>query len=211
MLRSALAAACFLALVQQAPGAKLPVRLKPGAAVPEFTVKTPEGKDRTLASLRDDRRPKILVVVFWSHTSPWSRAWDAELSKIARDYDTKNVRIVAIDPNDPNNRDAEGDSDSARDVARYAKEKSLGFDVCLDPEQRVADLFGAQTTPDVFVIGVDGKIAYTGRVNDMQNPAKPLDFKKSFLRGALDSLVANKMVLDATTPPAGFGIRRPKK
>ena len=211
MIRKAIVSGIWLALLTQAPAAKGPARLKPGTVAPDFTVRTTDGKDRNLATLRDEKRPRILVVVFWSPTCPWSRAWCAELSKIAKEFDSKNVRVVAVDSNDPNNKDADNNADSAKDVARFAKEKSLAFEVYFDSDQKAADLFGAQTTPDVFVIGLDGKIAYTGRVNDMQNPAKPADFKKSFLRNALEQLVANKSVPESVTPPAGFGIRRPKK
>lgn len=195
-----------LLAAQGAP--KPPLRLYPGAAAPDVSVRTLEGKERTLAVLRGEKKPKILVVVFWSHTCPWSRAWDAELTKIAKDYEGKNVSVVAVDSNDPSHVDANQNADNPKDIERYRQEKSIGFEVYTDASQGAASAFGAQTTPDVFVIGVDGKIAYTGRVNDMQNFAKPEQFSKGFLRQALDALVAGKAVVEPSTPPCGSGIRR---
>jgi peroxiredoxin len=187
-----------------------PARLKPGDAAPDFTVKTLDGKDRNLAFFRGDKKDRIVVLNFWSHACPWSRAWDAELSKIAKDYAPKNVLVVSIDSNKSGHAQ-DGNSDTPEDIARYAKANTLGFEVYVDATARVADAFGGQTTPDIFLIGPDGKLAYTGRINDMQSYKKPTEFEKSHLRSALDSVLAGKPVADATTPPAGCSIKRAKK
>jgi peroxiredoxin len=208
MMRTLALVALVPLLAGQAP--KVPPRLKAGDDAPSFTVKTLDGKDRTSAVLRDEKKPKILVVVFWSHTCPWSRAWDSELTKIAKDYDAKNVRVIGIDSNDPAHRDVNNNADNPKDIERYRAEKSIGFEVYTDVQHRAASAFGAETTPDVFVIGTGGTIAYTGRINDMQNFARPEEFKKSYLRDALDALAAKRPVPERTTPPSGCGIRRSK-
>ncbi|HKD99591.1 MAG TPA: redoxin domain-containing protein, partial [Planctomycetota bacterium] len=122
-------------------------RVKSGDAAPDFTLKTLDGKERNLAFFRGDKKDKIVVVDFWSHACPWSRAWDGELSKIAKDFASKNVVVVAIDSNKP---------DKVEDIQKYAKDKSLAFEVFVDADAKVADAFGGQTTPDIFVIGADG-------------------------------------------------------
>lgn len=211
MLRILATASALVALLVQGGVAKAPARRKPGEAAPDFSVKTLDGKARSVADLREEKKPKILAVVFWSPTCPWSRATAPELAKIAKDFEGKNVRVVLVDPNDPGNKDAEGRTDDPKDVARYLKEQSIPLEAYVDSDQRAADLLGAQTTPDVFVVGVDGKIAYTGRVNDLQNPAKPGEWKRGYLRAALEALIANKTVAESSTATGGFGIRRAKK
>jgi peroxiredoxin len=191
------------------PKAEKPVRLKAGDAAPEFTVKNLEGKDVTLASLRGEEKDKIVVISFWSHSCPWSRAWDAELSKIAKDYASKNVVVVAIDSNKEGNGDGTN-KDTAEDIQRYHKENSLNFNVYTDSTSAVANAFGGQTTPDVFVIGTDGKIHYTGQVNDMADPGKPAKFEKNYLRDALDALQRGKEPETTTTSPRGCSIKRAK-
>lgn len=184
-------------------------RLKPGDAVPEFTVKTLDGKDKTLADLRGEKKDKVVVVSFWSHACPWSRGWDPELSKIAKEYGSKNVVVVGIDSNKSGHSDGTN-TDSATDIARYAKEQSLAFSVYTDADHRVANAFGGQTTPDVFVIGTDGKVLYTGRVDDMTNPKGAEKVEKRYLRNALDAITTGKPVAEAVTPPSGCSIKRAK-
>lgn len=185
-------------------------RAKAGDTAPEFTVKTLDGKETTLAALRGEKKDKIVVISFWSHCCPWSRAWDAELSKIAKDYSSKNVVVVAIDSNKEGHTDGTH-TDNAASITEYKKKNSLNFDVYLDPMWVVADAFGGETTPDVFVIGTDGKIQYSGQINDMENPGKPDQFGKNYLREALDASIAGKAVENKSTPPKGCGIKRGKR
>ena len=183
-------------------------RVAAGEAAPDFSVKSLDGKERKLADLRGEKKDKIVVISFWSHTCPWSRGWDGTLSKIAKDFASKNVVVVGIDSNKTGNGDGKN-SDTAEDIARYRKESSLAFDVYLDPTSTVANLFGGQTTPDVFVIGTDGKVLYTGRVDDMDKPGSD-KVEKHYLRNALDAVVAGKPVAEANTKPAGCSIKRAK-
>ncbi len=208
MLRIALLASATLLSIVVVDGDRK--RLQPGDAAPDFHVKTLDGKDRDLASFRGEKKDRIVVVNFWSHTCPWSRAWDAELSKIAKDFASKNVVFVNIDSNKASNGDGTN-KDTPEDIGRYTKENDLSFSVFVDAESRVADLFGGETTPDIFVIGADGKIAYTGRINDMQSPGKADRFEKNYLRDALTALVAGKAPELRSTPQAGCSIKRAKR
>ncbi|MFN0206357.1 MAG: redoxin domain-containing protein [Planctomycetota bacterium] len=200
----------FVAIQDRAEGKKEKTRLKAGDAVPEFTVKTLDGKDRTLASFRGEKKDKIVVVNFWAHTCPWSRAWDAELSKIAKDYSSKNVVVVSIDSNKSDHSDGKR-TDNAESIAEYHKENKLNFDVFLDADHKVADAFGGETTPDIFVIGTDGKIAYTGQINDMKSADASAKFEKNYLRDALDASIGGKAPATTTTSPKGCSIKRSKK
>jgi thiol-disulfide isomerase/thioredoxin len=210
MLLSATALSVLAALQDSRPAHKETVRLKPGDAIANFTVKSLDGKEVTLASLRGEKNDKIVVVSFWSHTCPWSRAWDAELSKIAKDYGSKNVVVAAIDSNRPGNSDGKN-TDSADDIARYHKENKLEFSVYLDQDFKVVDALGGKATPDVFVVGLDGKIRYTGQVNDMKDPMSPDKFEKNYLRDALDSVIGGKAPSMASTDPKGCSIKRDKR
>lgn len=187
---------------------KANARLKSGDAAPAFTVKGTDGKETTLDALRGEKKDKIVVVSFWSHSCPWSRAWDPELSKIAKDYSSKNVVVVAIDSNfEGNGRD---NKDTPADIQRYHKENSLNFNVYVDPTAAVADAFGGKSTPDVFVIGTDGKIHYTGQINDMSDSNAPTKFSKNHLRDALDAVIGGKEPATADTEAVGCTIKRAK-
>ena len=64
--------------------------------------------------------------------------------------------------------------------------------------------YGAMVTPHVFLLDRDRKIAYIGAVDDNMQPAQ---VKDSYLRDALDSLLAGKKPPQEKTTAVGCGIR----
>ncbi len=152
----------------------------------------------------DAKRPKLVVVTFWSCKCPWQNAWDPELSAIAKDYASKGVRVIGIDSNKAEVADPSM-------ILKYREKTGLGFPVLLDPGNQLADRFGAKTTPHIYLIDAKGKVLYTGAVdNDARQELKEED-RQLYLRDALDAALAGKAPPKASTPPKGCGIKRAKR
>ncbi len=52
------------------------------------------------------------------------------------------------------------------EVEQHAKTHNFPFPVYKDPDNRVADRFGAQVTPEAFVMDRSGKIVYHGYIDE---------------------------------------------
>jgi thiol-disulfide isomerase/thioredoxin len=139
---------------------------KPGSDVPPFELQALDGKKVTSAELLGDAKEKnVLVIVFWAVQCPWVEKVNPELEALFQEFaKQRNVRFAMVDS------DHNETGDVAAIKACLAKGKYT-FPVYLDVGNKVADAFGARTTPHCFVVGKDRKIVYTGRVND----ARPLD------------------------------------
>ncbi len=73
-----------------------------------------------------------------------------------------------------------------------------------DETQDVAEAYGAQTTPDVFVVDGEGRIAYRGAPDsDWEDERQDADW----LRGALDDVLAGRPVGLPETRPVGCSIK----
>jgi thioredoxin-related protein len=71
-----------------------------------------------------------------------------------------------------NSNEAKRDQgDSFADMQARYKEKNYSGSYVLDAEHKVADAFGARTTPHVFLFDKDMKLAYKGAIDD--NVARP--------------------------------------
>jgi hypothetical protein len=113
------------------------------------------------------------------------------------------VALVHVASNKKENK-AEADVAATKD---YAKQNKITWPVLLDVDNKVADVFGAQTTPHVYVIDTkDMKVVYAGSFND--SVWKPESVKQEHVREALDLLLAGKPVAVATTEPKGCTIKR---
>ena len=77
-------------------------------------------------------------------------------------------------------------------IAEHAREARLPFSVLKDAGNRIADEFGAQRTPEAFLL--DGKrvIRYHGRIDDQFGVGYKLDTNRRDLAVALDELLAGR-------------------
>src|SRR5205823_6234280 len=106
--------------------------------------------------LSDWRDRDAVVVVFVSVDCPLAKLYAPRLNELAKKYDGK-VAFVAVAPNR---------GDSAADLARYARQHSLSFPVLKDTGHAVAARFGAERSPEAFVLDRRRRVAYRGRIDD---------------------------------------------
>jgi hypothetical protein len=81
-------------------------------------------------------------------------------------------------------------------------------DVLLDPGGDLGHAYDARTTPDMYVIDREGRLAYAGAIDD--NPStNPADARsaKNFVDGALTALKSGRGISPAVTKPYGCSIK----
>jgi peroxiredoxin len=166
-----------------------------GSTVADFNVSDLKGNPVRFADLKGD----LTVVMFIATQCPVSNAYNERMKALYSEYSTKGVKFVAINANH---------SEPAAEVAEHATKHSFPFAVYKDPNNSVADRFGAQVTPETFVIDKAGVILYHGSIDDSQNPA---NIKMQGLRLALDSVMAGQTVAKAETKAFGCTIKRAKR
>jgi peroxiredoxin len=173
-------------------------KLEIGQRAPDFTLPGIDGKDCALASFKEK---KVVVVFFTCNHCPYAQAYEDRLISIQRDYADKSVQLVAI-----NSNDAVGyPEDGFDNMVKRAKKKNLNFPYLRDETQRIARAYGAEYTPEVFVLNSKFEVRYIGRVDDnWQNPDK---VKSHDLRNALNAVLAHKKVENPVTHAIGCTIK----
>jgi peroxiredoxin len=172
------------------------VSLTIGDPAPSFELPDTDGARHAL-----DGGDAATVVVFTCNHCPYALAWHDRLVAVARDYAGRGVRMLAINSNDAESYPR--DSYEAMQE-RVRREGGWPMPYLHDESQDVAHAYGAQTTPDVFVIAPDGRVAYRGAPDaDSGDPA--LD--AAWLREALDDVLAGRPVRRAQTRPVGCSIK----
>ncbi|MEK6228033.1 MAG: redoxin domain-containing protein, partial [Actinomycetota bacterium] len=131
---------------------------------------------------------------------PYALAWHDRLLAVARDYDGR-ARVLLVNPND-----AERYPHDSADAMRERVEADGGWPApyLRDESQDVARNYGAKTTPDVFVIDGEGRLAYRGAPDsDYEDPSQDA----AWLRGALDAVLAGDTPDPAETDPVGCSVK----
>src|SRR5947209_3861228 len=112
----------------------------PAQTVADFKLKDTAGKNWSLEELKDK---KAVVVVFIGTQCPINNAFMPRLIELQKTYGDKGMQLLAVNAN-------EHDTDEA--IAEHAKKFGLTFPVLRDAKQVVADRFGAERTPEAFVL-----------------------------------------------------------
>jgi peroxiredoxin len=137
------------------------------------------------------------VVVFTCNHCPYALAWHDRLAGVADDYD---VRFLAVNPNDAERYPR----DSFEAMKERVAQERWSFPYLRDEDQEAARSFGAQTTPDVFVLDGEGRLRYRGAPDaDHRDPSH----QAAWLREALDALLAGQEVARPETDPVGCSVK----
>ena len=166
-----------------------------GAAAPDFQLTTVDGKSFSLAS--EAKSHKAVVVMFISTQCPYSNAYNDRMRDIAAEYGKKGILFVGINSNK---------TESESEVKSHAREHGFGFTLAKDPGNKVADLYDAQHTPEIFVVAPDGKLVYHGRIDE--NQEEPAKVASPDLKNALNNILAGQPVAKAQTKAFGCSIKR---
>ncbi len=175
----------------------------PGQGAPDFKLTDAEGQTHRLA----DHKGKIVVLEWTNPGCPYVRKhYDSgNMQKLQEEYAKKGVVWFSIVSSAPGKQ---GHMTPEEAKARVKKDKSKAAALLLDPDGRVGRLYDAKTTPHLYVVDKKGILSYMGAIDD-----KPTFFKgdvkkaKSYVRAALDALLAGAKVAEPATKPYGCSVK----
>jgi len=159
------------------------------AVAHDFVLRDVEGHEHRLSQLVADGP---VVVVFTCNDCRHAQAWHRRMVDVARDYAPRDVRLLFVNPVD------------SLDAMRERATPEGGPELHLhDDAQEVARAFGAEVTPDVFVVDGDMRIRYRGAPDEAhEDPAA----NALWLREALDDVLSGVELRRPATEPVGCAI-----
>ena len=168
-----------------------------GDTAPSYELRDTAGQTWSLVGAEE---APATVVVFTCNHCPYALAWHDRIGDAAREYASRGVRFLAINPND-------GDRyprDSYEAMQRRVAAEDWPMPYLHDAQQEVARAFGAKTTPDLFVLDAAGVLRYRGAPDaDHDDPS----LRAQWLRDALDAVLAGAVPDRASTQPVGCSIK----
>lgn len=142
---------------------------------PDFRLKDLQGVEHRL----DDMKGRVVVLNFWSASCPWSLKSDEVISGLDVNWDWDEQVVLW--------RIASNANETEEEQLRVAREREVEI-VLRDGDQSVADLYGAITTPHVFVIDSEGKLRYEGALDD--STWRQPEATRNYMVEAVNSLLA---------------------
>jgi peroxiredoxin len=177
-----------------------------GKPVPNFTLTSVDGKTVKLS----DYKGKVIILEWFNMGCPFVKKHykNGDMQGLQGEYAGKGVVWLSINSTNPSHQDYL----SAEKAVAQVKDYSIKSTAMLqDSDGKVGKLYGAKSTPHMFIIDESGNLIYQGAIDDA--PAAGADPKaaKNYVRAALDEKLAGKAVTQAETKQYGCGVKYASK
>ena len=177
--------------------------LESGTPAPDFKLKSATGKVVSLSEYKG----KIVVLEWLNHGCPFVRKhYDSNnMQSLQKKYTGQNVIWLSIISSAESKQ---GYVDAAGAKADKDKNNSSATDVLLDASGEVGKLYGAKTTPHMFVVDKNGMLAYQGAIDSTADTNQDsVAAAKNYVATALNEIMAGKKVTQPATQSYGCGVK----
>ncbi len=174
-----------------------------GEAAPDFILPDSNGKGHTLS----DYAGKIVILEWLNHGCPFvQKHYNSEnMQKLQRMAGEKGIVWFSVISSAPG-KQGYCTPDQANEVTQEKNASPAA--VLLDPEGTVGKMYGAKTTPHMFIIDKEGRLVYNGAIDDIRSTSvDDVDRAKNYVRMALDDLLAGREVSVKTSQPYGCSVK----
>ena len=166
---------------------------------PEVKMKDISGKE---VSFKDAMQKNGLLVMFSCNTCPIVKRYQTRSNELCKYATKKQVGVILLNSNEAY-RD---NGDSYEDSKAYGQQNNYSWHYVMDDQSKMADAFGANRTPEIFLFNNDGKLVYHGAIDD--NSDNEEGVKRRHTQVAIDELIAGKDISTKETRSVGCSIKR---
>jgi len=172
-----------------------------GHKAPDFTLEDLSGKKHTLSDYTEDG--KIVVLEWFNPDCPYvvkHHERHNTMAETAAKYESDGVVWIAI------NSGREGHSTTGVDRNKRAMKKwNMDTPILLDETGKVGQMYGAKTTPHMYIIDTDGMLRYNGAIDNDRSPYELGSV--NYVDQALSQIMSGSKVATAETRPYGCSVK----
>ncbi|MBV8200384.1 MAG: thioredoxin family protein [Acidobacteria bacterium] len=170
-----------------------------GTGAPGFQLKSVDGKTYSLA----DFKGKVVVLEWVNPHCPFSdrHAREKTMTELAKQHGE--VVWLGINSTNPSS----GDFEKPADYRSYLQSEGIAYPVLYDESGATGHAYGARTTPHMFIVDPQGKIAYNGAIDDDPSGRKAKAERVNYVGNGLDAERAGGKPDPASTKPYGCSVK----
>ena len=183
--------------------------VEPGKPAPDFTLPDQTGKERTLSKHFDKtgKKGKFVVLEWYNNGCPFVKKHyeSKNMQALQKKYAKKGVVWYSIVSS------MEGKQGHLDVMAARGEPEKAGMGstaLLIDEKGDVGRLYGAKTTPHMYVIDPKGTLVYMGAIDDKASAdAEDIPKSRNHVSAALDEAMSGKPVSVASTKPYGCSVK----
>ena len=143
-----------------------------------------------------------LLVIFTCNTCPFVVMWEDRYKLVEQIAEENNIGLVYINSNYKKRKS----DDSFERMQKHAKKMDYQFPYLLDEKSKLANIFGAKTTPHIFLFDNKNTLVFKGAIDDNYKEIKKVE--KFYLKDAIKQLVSGSKITVSETKAVGCSIKR---
>jgi len=156
--------------------------------------------------LEDLKGDNGLIIIFVSNICPFVKEYSSNLSEIYDLAIANKIGVTLIN----SNSGYRSTTESKDEMFRVSNRGGYGvIPYLVDKDAKIADLFHANTTPQVFFLDSKGELVYKGAIDD-RFEHKDRAVRKHYLTDAINSVGKNEIPKIQVTKNIGCSIKRVK-
>ena len=170
---------------------------------PAFTALGADGKPVALSAYKG----KTVVLEWTNHECPFvvKHYESGNIPTLQKDAASKGVVWLQVVSSGPG-KQGYVDGATAQKVNGYRH--ATPANTVLDPDGKIGKLYGAQTTPHIFIVNADGQLVYKGGIDSIASTDHAdLPKAENYVVSALKAISAGKPVEKASTKPYGCSVK----
>lgn len=175
----------------------------PDSVAPDFKLQDIGGSEVSLSKFKG----KWVVLEWFNKDCPFVRKhYDTKnMQNLQKKYTDKSVIWLSIISSAKGKQGYEENADA---IKTKAKEGAHSTYTLVDSKGVVGKLYGAKTTPHMFVISPEQKVIYAGAIDDNSSTDHAvIATSKNYVANALDLAMAKKNVDVKATKPYGCNVK----
>jgi peroxiredoxin len=183
------------------PEAETAVKARIGEKAPDFLLTDTEGNEHRLSDYLEEN--KCVILEWFNPVCPFVKKHHQATRSMAETYavaEENDMVWLAINSGAPGKQ---GHGLETNKKAR--KDFDMAYPLLLDESGEVGRLYGAKTTPHMFLIDNEGILLYAGAIDNAPDTKKLGDI--NYVRNAVAACLAGEKNETATTKPYGCSVK----
>jgi peroxiredoxin len=180
-----------------------PAQAVVGSAAPAFTAADSHGQSHSL----DQYKGKYVVLEWHNQGCPYTRKHyvSGNMQSLQKEWTAKGVVWFTVISSAQGEQGFQTDSQENAYLAQMHADPTA---VLMDTGGKLGHLYGAKTTPEMYVIDPNGKLIYEGAIDDRPTPdVNDIKGADNYLSDALTEAMAGKPVVNSYTRPYGCSVK----
>lgn len=194
---------CKLFFILCLMSASVLASVKVDKPAPGFSLMNVDGEEVSLS----DYSGKYVILEWTNHDCPYVvKHYDSgNMPNLQKKYTEQDVIWLSIISSAPGKQ---GYIDGAKAKSLTASRSASPSEVLFDPEGTVGKLYGAKTTPHMYIIDPKGDLKYAGAIDSIKS-TRISDIEKAtnYVETSMKALMSGNIIEKKMTPPYGCSIK----